>query len=53
MHSEHQIQEESRISTFTIETANEAGINENAMLTTIAAEKASRSCMVSTVKNLL
>lgn len=29
--------------TFTIATANEAGINEKAMLITIAAEKASRS----------
>lgn len=52
MQYEHQIQEEPRISTFTIDTANEAGINENAMFTMIAAEKASRSCMVSTVKNL-
>ena len=35
--------------TFTRGTANEAGMNEKAMLTIIAAEKESRSCKIQTI----
>lgn len=34
-------------------TANEAGMNENAMLTIIAAEKASKSCIEKKIRSTL